>query len=809
MIKQIELMKKQLKAKPHSKINGKKKQMQICNPLTNQQVISCFFKDIKNDIFQISDDEYSICFEYEDISFSKASRIDAEIIYKNWLDYLHGFTTNHHIQIVNASSPVLASAYKENYILRNQQDDKRIKQLSDEFNSLISTAIGTNELVLKTRRYITISTKANSFEEVEEIFLDIFMKTNENFENLHSKVRIVPARERLIFLYDFFNLETAEVKGLDDIAEYAKQNDITIYDVIAPKENINMRQSDYFVIGEKKYIRVLYLDPKLPKKITPKFYNTMTTTLSDVNMITAQNIHPTNAAKAIKRVSKKLSGMETERLTKVKALAKQNIQYSFVPDKRLEKGIANANKLLEDMQDNDQRLFKSNMLFCIIADSLAELNRNTEKVKEKAAEMLIHLVPMRWQQLEGVMHTLPFGHNTIQFKRTLTSEATAVHVPFNSKDFSHEHSLFYGINEVSHNAIFMDRKKLMNGNGCVLATSGAGKSFSTKMIIEQILLRYPEDDVIIIDYQKEYSNIMSVFEGQTIEISDTSDTHINPFDLDSNYDLKEVGKGSPIKSKTEYLIALLACLKEAPLTARDKTVIDRCARLTYDKYIRSNYTSEIPLFKDFRATLLQQPEREAKDLALILERFITGSLDMFAYETNVDIKHRLACFDISEMPSSMAMAGYLIIMDHIVNRLARNKILNKYTWIFFEEFHILLENIYAAQYVAKIYKVGRKLNAMNTIITQNIPDVLENPYGRKILSNSEFAVILKQKPLDKQQICEIFNITNAEGKYINEDAKAGHGIIVYGNDRIPFKNPVPRDYFLYDLNNTDGAAKTD
>lgn len=99
---------------------------------------------------------------------------------------------------------------------------------------------------------------------------------------------------------------------------------------------------------------------------------------------------------------------------------------------------------------------------------------------EKAAEMLIHLNPMHWQQLEGVQHVLPLGHNTIQFQRTMTSEATAVHVPFNSRNFTHKHALFGGTNIVSNKAIFYDRKQLLNGNGCVLATSGSGKSFAIK-----------------------------------------------------------------------------------------------------------------------------------------------------------------------------------------------------------------------------------------------------------------------------------------------------------------------------------------
>ena len=109
---------------------------------------------------------------------------------------------------------------------------------------------------------------------------------------------------------------------------------------------------------------------------------------------------------------------------------------------------------------------------------------------------------MDWQQLEGVQNCLPFGWNSLQIQRSLTSESTATNVPFNTKDLMHPNSIYHGINLVSKNPVFCDRKKLLNGNGCVLATSGAGKSFSIKVIIEQVLLRYPQDEVIVIDPQR-------------------------------------------------------------------------------------------------------------------------------------------------------------------------------------------------------------------------------------------------------------------------------------------------------------------
>ena len=182
-------------------------------------------------------------------------------------------------------------------------------------------------------------------------------------------------------------------------------------------------------------------------------------------------------------------------------------------------------------------------------------------------------------------------------------------------------------------------------------------------------------------------------------------------------------------------------------------------------------------------------------------------MDIFAKKTNIEIKNRFISFDISDLPRSIQTTGYLVVLEHIMNRLKRNNNLGKHTWIFIDEFHILLANQYSADYIAKIYKTGRKENAIPTIITQNIADVIKNEQGCKILSNSEFAMILKQKPLDLPSICSIFNISDEESMYVQGDAPTGQGLVVFGSDVIPFTNKVPKDYLIYKVNNTDSMVQ--
>lgn len=779
-------------------------------PKTSQEVISYMFKDVdeKTNTFKINDEEYSICIEYTDVSFAKANDEEAENIFFKWLEYLHSFREDNHISVINAGTPIKTEKYKERFIFDTDNiEDSNQLQIAEELNTIITNSLGSNEETLQTKRFVVISLKARNFLEANALFLNMFIKTEQKFKELKSKITLVSIKERLKFLYNFFNVESLETRGIENIITYAKENNMSIFDVIAPKK-ISMRESDFIEIDDKKFLRVLYVS-KLPKSITPRFYNRLTT-LEEINLITTLNISPTNSAKMIKQVDKSLSAMETERLEKIKRAGKSNLDYEWVKDKKLETRISNAEQLQYDLQKNNQKIFKNNFLVCISANSFEELEDQTVKVQEVAAEMLVEMKPLLWQQLEGLQNILPLGHNSLQFQRTLTSEATAVNVPFNSKDFNHDKSLFYGVNLVSKNAIFCDRKQLINGNGCVLATSGAGKSFNVKTLIEQILIRYPSDDVCIIEPQDEYSNLLKVFNGQKIFISTTSNTHINPFDLSLNYGCTDNGKSEPVKSKVEYIIAFLESIVGAnALTGGQKTIIDRCTKIIFEDYEKSNFEDEslLPTLPDFYNMLLQQPEAEAKDLALIIERYVKGSMDLFSKKTNIDIQNRLVSFDISKLSASLQTTGYLVVLDHIQNRLARNKEMGKYTWIFIDEFHILLSNPYSAQYVANFYKTGRKLNALNTVISQQIAHLLRSEAGRDILSNSEFALILKQKTLDLPDICSIFNISQEESMYIQGDAPTGQGLVVFGSDVIPFTNKVPKDYLIYQVNNTDNIVQ--
>lgn len=798
-----------------------KKKNKLPVPKTTNQVMQMLFEsyDEKTNLLRIGEDQYSICYEYQDISFAKADAEQALSILLKWRDYLNSLIDGVHVQVINANTPIVTKGYKETYTIHYdaQTLSESEKKVAEELNDSIRRTIGDKPVTLVTKRFITLTLRANSFDDATKRLLDIEHSTLQKFKEVDSSLRVMDINERLQFLYDIFHIHSHAEDGVKDIIGKANEmkdttgKEYSVYDVLAPKY-INLRETDLIEIHEsnepgshQKFMRTLYV-AGLPTTMTPRFYNRITS-IEDINSIITMNIEPINNSKFLKMVKRQITSMKTERLAKVKRAMKNGYSYELVRDDHLEDQLDKADELRNDLIKNNQKIFKTNLLVTLVADTYEELTNATLRILQVSGEMLVDLKTIKFQQLDALLNCLPLGYNTLQFQRELTSDATALNVPFNSKDIQHETGLFFGTNLVSKRGIWADRTLLVNGNGCVIATSGAGKSFNVKLQIEQILLKYPHDDVIVIDPQSEYGPLIDAYNGQLIKIGTTTDTYINPFDTDLNYGFSDGGTADPVKEKTEYIIAFCESLMQGyPLTGAHKTIIDRCCRYAFEEYEASKFQdkSKAPNLPLFFEILKEQPEPEAQSLALTLERFVTGGMSIFSHDSNVDMHNRFICFDIRELPSSIQTTGYLVVLDYIMNQLAKNQRQGKNTWIFIDEFHLLLANRYSADYIAKIYKVGRKFNAMNTVITQNIADVLNVEQGRKILSNSEFAVVLKQKPLDLPNIQDIFGISNELATYV-QDPPPGQGIIVYGKDKLPFYFPVSKGSFIYRLNNTSNV----
>ena len=514
------------------------------------------------------------------------------------------------------------------------------------------------------------------------------------------------------------------------------------------------------------------------------------------------DIIPVPTDEAVREMQNRLLGVETN-VTNWQRRQNANNNFSAVVPYDLEQQRKETREMLDDLTTRDQRMMFAVVTLVHLADSKEELDSDTETLQSIARKHLCQLTTLNWQQADGLVTALPLGLRRIDALRTLTTEALAVLMPFKAQEIWDRGGVYYGQNAISKNLIVADRRQLLNGNAFILGVSGSGKSFSAKKEMVSLALS-TQDDIIVIDPESEYRPLIEGLGGQVINISATSPNHINAMDMEQGY-----GDGeNPVVLKSEFLLSLCEQLIGAgKLSAKEKSVIDRCTAQVYRDYIRSGYHGAVPTLQDFHAELLRQPEKEAQDVALAIELFTDGSLNTFAKPTNVDTNARILCYDIRDLGKQLLPVGMLVVLDSIFNRIIRNRGLKRNTWIYIDEIYLLFQHEYSANFLFTLWKRMRKYQACGTGISQNIEDLLQSHTARTMLANSEFLIMLNQAATDREELARLLNISDNQLSYIT-NVDSGRGLIKCGSAIVPFVDHFPKNklYRLMTTKPSDLAA---
>ena len=527
----------------------------------------------------------------------------------------------------------------------------------------------------------------------------------------------------------------------------------------------------------------------------------------------AVNIHvqSMDQTKAIRQIKGKITDLDKSKIEEQKKAVRSGYDMDIIPTDLATYGD-DAKKLLQDLQSHNERYFLMTPIIVNVAESMQQLKNNVFQTSSIAQKHNCSLMRLDYQQEEGLMSSLPLGVNQIEIQRGLTTSSTAIFVPFTTQELfqTGKEALYYGVNALSNNIIMVDRKKLKNPNGLILGVPGSGKSFSAKREITNVFLSCPDDDIIICDPEGEYTTLVNRLRGQVIRISPTGlgydgkPCYINPMDLNMDYSDDE----NPLSPKSDFFLSLCELIVGGKdgLAPVEKTVIDRCVRIVYRKYLNDPRPENMPVLGDLYDALREQDEKEAQYIATALEIYVTGSLNVFNHQTNVDTNNRVVCYDIKELGKQLKKIGMMIVQDQTWNRVTRNRALHKTTRYYIDEFHLLLVEQQTAQYSAEIWKRFRKWGGVPTGITQNVKDLLASAEIENIFENSDFIYLLSQAPGDRAILAKKLNISSHQLSYVTQ-ASEGEGLLIYGSTIIPFADHFPQDTELYRLMTTKVSDK--
>lgn len=794
--------------------NSKKKKTQknkpnaMQFPQTNAESIP-YKKVYKNGIFEIEDGVYSKTYKLPPLNFKTASTDTQQRIAEAWSVFLGSLPDDVTREITIYNQTIDIMRFQENIMIPMKADS--LNGYRAEYNNMLLEKMSGAKNNLEAVKFITLSLPADDIEKATERFAQIDHNVIDQVSQITKNApTILSYLDRLELINAIYNQDSTtplyqkrvfqgqEVESFS--LENCKAQGINTKDVIAPSAITFER--DYAILGNT-YSRSYYIS-NFPTWVK----GSLLTDLASLpkNMLVSAYLNTIPQDEAVKMIKRQSTNISSSIVDTQKRAAKSGFDASLIsPD--LQDAKEESKQLMDDMTKENAKLYVGSVIVTVFGATKDELEECDRLIKTVASTNLATIKPLYQQQETGLNTSLPLGNNQLELQRLMTSVTVSAIIPFDVKEIRQKTGMYYGLNASSRNMILYDRTTEMNPNGCILGMPGAGKSFSAKREMINVLLN-TEDEVYVIDPEGiDYTPLAQALNGSVIKLANGTNVYVNPFDLNINN--KDEG-GDPVKVKADFVetICNIAIGGKYGLSPAEKSIIDICVERIYEPYIKrlqnTHQTIDIenaPTFVDFYNELIGDPHVEAQHLALSLQRYVSGSLDIFSHTTNVQIDNRFTVYNLRDIGPGLKELGLQICLDNIWNKMIENKEQGKRTWIYIDEFHTIMSNKTSAEYISQIWKRARKWSGIPTAITQNVEDMLKSEDARTVINNSTFILLLGQTPINKQQLSELLDISPEEQKYIST-AKPGMGLIKIVNDNIPMDDNFPKNTKLYKLMTT-------
>ena len=468
-----------------------------------------------------------------------------------------------------------------------------------------------------------------------------------------------------------------------------------------------------------------------------------------------------------------------------------------------------AKYIRKQLQVNDEAFYYLYVYITIYNEDLKDLKINIDKIISILQSRGIKVRQAYFRQEQAFFSTLPLmiNHKDVKeaTKKNILTEGLVATYPFISSSICDTSGIFIGKNIYNNSMVFIDRyntNKYKNANMCIFGTSGAGKSFYTKLLI----LRYKLMGIkqYIIDPDREYHKLCNELNGTLIKIGPTSNTYINVLEIrkesiedgENGYLATKIGKligffnliFGELNEEEKAIIEekLIETYKRKNITFNDNSLYKQDPEKIIGKIFKEN--KDMPILEDLYNIFLE--DKKTKKYAIKLIPFIKGSMNFFNNYTNVELENDLIIADVYDLGEENLKYGMYLFIDIFFDKIKENREEKKA--IYLDEIWRLIgvtSNKEVAGFIYKIFKTIRKYGGSSVAITQDISDIfsLENgTYGKSILNNSSIKTFFA---LEEDNIKVLENFTNLSEKEKIEikSLKRGENLMFVGDEHILVK----------------------
>lgn len=558
-----------------------------------------------------------------------------------------------------------------------------------------------------------------------------------------------------------------EEKILLEEEKIYREGTVSIKDIIAPAA-MKIYPS-YLTLGDK-FVRTLFVIG-YPRYITVGWF----TPIINLNLPldVSMYFYPIRTDIILKQLRKKVGNLEAQILAdREKGAPRDPIR---------ETALRDIEQLRDDLTQGVEHFFQFGLYVTIYANSKEELDNTTDDIEALFGSKLVLSKKVLYQAEQGFNATLPLGSDELLISFNMNSSPIASSFPFTSSELTSDDGVLYGINRHNNSLILFDRFSLQNANSVVFATSGAGKSYAVKLEVLRSLMF--GTDVIIIDPEREYKHLSDAVGGTYINISLSSESKINPFDLP-----RPTGeqKAADVIRTAVITIKGLIRIMLGQFTSQEDSLVDRALLETYAKKdinIDSDLSKvEPPILQDFQEVL--EDMEGGADLSERLKKYTSGTFSgLFNSPTNVNMKNQLVVFSVRDLEDELRPMAIYSIVNYIWN-VVRSELKKRIMVI--DEAWWLMQIEDSAKFIYALVKRCRKYYLGVTTITQDVNDFLTSQYGQAIVNNSAIQLLMKQSPAAINQVQKTFFLTEGE-KYLLLECGVGEGIFFAGDKHVAIK----------------------
>lgn len=749
----------------------------------------------RDGVMRTAPGEYNVALRALDANYLGSRPDEQADVRAVFASYLDSVDPNVRIEFCLMTQHQDAADLMDSLIIDHVSGDDYGNVLRDELNAWCHNKITASSRSMKRSLGAVITVHAETLERAVPLLAHEAERFTRFMRDLQSDARVMSGDERL-----------------EDIRRYTRPDDphgsvtfsmlegaygLTTRDLLAP--------SSVEHLSEERGVTRLRMGTRVVEAFTMRLDGWGKTMAHDFvsdlaslpfDMAISWHIQPWADAQATSVVERKLFSIETENNQYMMNNSRPERGY-FVDEVNLpapmKEAAVEAKGLRQDvMGDFHERLYS--VTIAVVALGRDEKDLEAAR-KEIASVFSAHRrqVPESWAALseQTFITALPIGMPRVPYERTLTTAPLARMVPFASSELFDRSGFLMGVNRATRNFIQYDPALREHSNSFILAAPRIGKSFNVKLTrIVQTRLRHPDDDVITFDPEREYADLITSLGGQTVNISESSNDHINPFDITELYasDTREA-RVNPIPSKVSFITTMVRMMASS-IPDIEVNLLDQAVTLTYQRWSEHPCPENIPTLQDVYDWLRgEEVEPEMRPAAVRLAsrfaRFVSGSLSFFNHRTDVDIKSHMVDFVLSDLSLELKPLAMFIVLDNVWVRVAQNRRVGRRTWLIIDELQLLMEDERAMEKLNTFFSRGGKWDLYNCAIAQNAMRMLDYPSTRYMLQNTPFLTLLGQTADSANILADLLSLSESQERELRT-AQPGEGLYILKSQVMSF-----------------------